>query len=252
MGTRLDGKIALVTGAAGGIGRAAALRFAQEGATVVGVDLNGDKLTETLGCIGTPRPMDVTDGPSVAALAAEIEARFGRLDVLFNVVGASGRRHGDGPVETCTEEGWDWVLNVNLRSAFLCCKHAVPLVRRAGGGSIINLGSVLGLAGHELFDTHAYAASKGALIALSRAMAVKYARERIRVNVLCPGLIRTGMSRRAQEDPAILAALGELQPLAGDFGEPEDVAEAALFLASDESRFITGAVLPVDGGWTAR
>jgi NAD(P)-dependent dehydrogenase (short-subunit alcohol dehydrogenase family) len=111
---------------------------------------------------------------------------------------------------------------------------------------------VLGLVGHQRFDTHAYAASKGAVVALSRAMAVRYAGDRIRVNVLCPGLIRTGMSRRAQADREIAALLPELQPLTGDFGAPEDVAEAALYLGSNESRFVTGAVLPVDGGWTAR
>src|SRR5438046_2019930 len=122
-------------------------------------------------------------------------------------------------------------------SVFLCCKHAIPLMRRSGGGSIINTASVLGLVGHELFDAHAYAAAKGGVIALTRAMAIRYAAEQIRVNVLCPGLIRTGMSRRAQEDATILAAMPELQPLTGDFGAPEDVAEAAVFLASDASRF---------------
>jgi NAD(P)-dependent dehydrogenase (short-subunit alcohol dehydrogenase family) len=114
------------------------------------------------------------------------------------------------------------------------------------------MGSVLGMVGHEAFDTHAYAASKGAVIALSRAMAVRYAAERVRVNVLCPGLIRTPMSRRAQDDPSVRAMLSELQPLTGDFGEPGDVADAALYLLADESRFVTGTVLPVDGGWTAR
>jgi len=174
------------------------------------------------------------------------------VDALFNVVGASGRHLGDGPVEECTLEAWEYVLNLNVRSTFLCCKYGIPALRAAGGGSIINLSSVLGLVGHERFDTHAYAASKSAVIALSRAMAVRYAPDRIRVNVLCPGLVRTPMSRRAQEDPATVDALGELQPLGGTFIEPEDVAHAALYLASDASRMITGAVLPVDAGWTAR
>ncbi len=244
---RLHGKVAVVTGAAGGIGRAAVSAFTREGARVVAVDCSPGLPDAALA-----RVADVTDGAQVAALFRDLDAEFGRLDVLFNVVGASGRRRGDGPVDACTEEGWDWTLSVNLRSVFLCCKHAVPLMRRSGGGSIVNLASVLGLVGHELFDTHAYAASKGAVISLSRAMAARYAGDRIRVNVLCPGLIRTPMSARAQQDPALLGLLPELQPLTGDFGEPEDVALAALYLAADESRFVTGAVLPVDGGWTAR
>jgi NAD(P)-dependent dehydrogenase (short-subunit alcohol dehydrogenase family) len=249
---RLQDKIALITGAAGGIGRAAARRFAEEGARVVAVDLWTDGLADAAPALAQVLEADVTDAPAVERLFARVAEEHGRLDILFNVAGASGRRHGDGPVHACTEEGWDWVLNVNLRSVFLCCKHAVPLMQAGGGGSIVNTASVLGLAGHELFDTHAYAASKGAVIALSRAMAARYARDRIRVNVLAPGLIRTPMSLRAQQDPAILALLPDLQPLAGDFGEPEDVAEAALYLASDGSRFVTGVVLPVDGGWTAR
>ncbi|MFN3653001.1 MAG: SDR family NAD(P)-dependent oxidoreductase [Armatimonadota bacterium] len=250
MAGRLAGKVALVTGAAGGIGRSAAALFSREGARVVGVDLSPAPLPPSEA--EAYFSVDVTSGAAVAELFQGVAERYGRLDVLFNVVGASGRRHGDGPVDLCTEEGWDWVLDVNLRSSFLCSKHAIPLLRRAGGGSIIQLSSVLGIGGHEAFSTHAYAASKGALISLTRAMAVHYAREKIRVNALCPGLIRTPMSERAQSDPATLALVADLQPLTGELGSPEDVAQAALFLASDESRFITGAVLPVDGGWTAR
>ena len=244
---RLQDKVAIVTGAAGGIGQAAVRRFLEEGARVVALDREEGPSSATL-CL----QVDVTSAESVAAAVTQVEAEFGRLDVLLNVVGASGRRMGDGPVDTCTEAGWDWVLDVNLKSTFLCCKYAVPLLRASGGGSIINTGSVLGLVGHEWFDTHAYAASKGAIIALTRAMAARYARDHIRVNVVCPGLIRTPMSLRAQDDPQVIAALEELQPLTGDFGEPADVAEAALYLAADESRFVTGVVLPVDGGWTAR
>ena len=252
MGQRLAGKVALVTGAAGGIGEAVVRRFAEEGAVVAAVDLREAALPEGAPAGSVALAADVTDAEAVAAAVAEVEARLGRLDVLFNVVGGSGRRQGDGPVDLCTEEGWDYVMDLNLRSVFLCCKHALPLIRRSRGGSIINLGSVLGLVGHELFDTHAYAASKGAVVSLSRAMAARYAPERIRVNVICPGLIRTPMSLRAQEDPVILEALGQLQPLTGDLGEARDVADAAVYLASDESRFVTGVVLPVDGGWTAR
>ena len=237
----------VVTGAAGGIGQASVTRFTAEGARVVALDLRAGARDAEL-VLG----VDLTRGSAVECAFQEVAERFGRLDGLFNVAGASGRRMGDGPVDLCTEEGWDYVLNANLRSVFLCCKHAVPLLRLAGGGSIVNMGSILGLVGHEAFDTHAYAASKGAVIALSRAMAVRYAAERIRTNVLCPGLIRTPMSRRAQEDPAVAAMLPHLQPLTGDFGEAADIAAAALYLLSDESCFVTGVVLPVDGGWTAR
>jgi NAD(P)-dependent dehydrogenase (short-subunit alcohol dehydrogenase family) len=136
---------------------------------------------------------------------------------------------------------------------FLVCKHAVPALRARGGGSVINLSSVLALVGgDDDFATHAYAASKGGIVALTRAMAVTYARDGIRCNVLCPGLIETPMSRRAQADPSIVARLPELQPLTGAFGRAQDVASAALFLASAASGFVTGAVLPIDGGWTAR
>lgn len=242
----------MVTGASGGIGRATVCRLLEEGALVVALDLSVDALVEDYPAVALALSADVTLASAVEEAFATIAAQFGRVDVLFNVVGASGRRMGDGPVETCTEEGWDWTLSVNLKSVFLCCKHALPLLRAAGGGSVINLGSVLGLVGHQAFDTHAYAASKGAVVSLTRAMAVKYAPERIRVNALCPGLVRTPMSARAQSSPEVLAMLPELQPLTGDFGDPEDVAAAALFLASNDSRFITGAVLPVDGGWTAR
>ncbi|MGV3720279.1 MAG: SDR family NAD(P)-dependent oxidoreductase [Actinomycetota bacterium] len=241
--------VMVVSGAAGGIGGAIARRLTKSGALVAAVDREAVDATSGFAASFS---VDVTDGIQVASLFESVARQFGRLDGLVNVVGASGRRMGDGPIDLCTEEGWDWVLDVNLRSVFLCCKHAIPLMRRSGGGSIVNMGSVLGLVGHELFDTHAYAASKGAVVALSRAMAVKYAPERIRVNVLCPGLIRTPMSRRAQESPQVLTALEELQPLTGGFGEPEDVAEAAAYLLSDASRFVTGIVLPVDGGWTAR
>lgn len=252
MAGRLAGKVALITGASGGIGRAAVCSFLAEGASVVALDLSLDALAEDYPAVALAVSADVTACAAVEEAFARVEAAFGRLDVLFNVVGASGRRVGDGPVDLCTEEGWDWTLAVNLKSVYLCSRFAVPLLRKGGGGSIINLASVLGMVGDAGFDTHAYAAAKGGVISLTRAMAAKYAAERIRVNALAPGLIRTPMSLRAQSDAGVLERLPDLHPLTGDFGEPEDVAAAALYLASDESRFVTGAVLPVDGGWTAR
>jgi NAD(P)-dependent dehydrogenase (short-subunit alcohol dehydrogenase family) len=252
----LSGKAAIVTGAAGGIGRAAALLFAREGARVLAVDLQAPGLAETLQLLpagtGETYTGDLTSAAAAESAVQQAVRAFGRLDVLFNVAGGSGRRWGDGPVAECTEEAWDRVMAVNLKSQFLTCKYAIPAMLPGGGGSIVNLSSVLGLVGGDAdFATHAYAASKGGIISLTRAIAEYYAHQGIRANVICPGLIATPMSHRAQESEAIRARLGELQPLTSDFGAPEDVAHAALYLASDRARFVTGAVLTVDGGWTA-
>jgi meso-butanediol dehydrogenase / (S,S)-butanediol dehydrogenase / diacetyl reductase len=216
---------AVVTGSAGGIGSATVTALEAAGFSVSGIDVEDN--------------------------ADEVFGALGRLDVLVCAHGISGRRLGDGPVETCPEEAWDAVFEANLRSVFLYCKRAIPLLRAAGGGAIVAVSSVLGLVGgDEDFATHAYAASKAGVIGLTRAMAVTYAKEGIRCNAVCPGLIETPMSRRAQENAGIRARLAELQPLTGDFGRPEDVAQAVLYLAT--APFVTGAVLPVDGGWTAR
>lgn len=262
---RLAGKIAVVTAAGSGIGRATALAFADEGAEVVAVDIDSAAALATSAAgsaQGAGRVVahtaDTSQASEVTALFEWIAAEYGRLDVLFCGVGISGRRFGDGPVAECTEQGWDHVLTVNLKSAYLCSHHAIPLM--AAGGSIIHVGSVLGLAGGgSAFATHAYAASKGGLIALSRAMATYYAPQRIRVNVIAPGLIATPMSRRAQSDADLMAHVARMQPLVPDgehpdqhLGRPEDVAAAAVYLAGNESAFVTGIVLPVDGGWTAQ
>ena len=217
--------VAVVTGSAGGIGAAAAAALTSAGFTVEGIEVDDDP--------------------------AAVFGALDRLDVLVCAHGISGRRLGDGPVDTCTEEAWDAVLDANLRSTFLYCKRAIPLLRAAGGGAIVTVSSVLGLVGgDEDFATSAYAASKAGLIGLTRSMAVAYARDGIRCNVVCPGLIETPMSRRVQDDERIVARLPELQPLTGTFGTPEDVAQAIVYLAT--APFVTGAVLPVDGGWTAR
>ena len=231
---------ALVTGACGGIGSATVDALRRGGAAVAGIDVSGED--DTIAC-------DVTDRTQVDRAVDEARSRLGGLDVVVNVVGISGRSLGDGPVHECTDEGWDRVLDVNLRSVFLVCRAALPHLGR--GASIVNVTSVLGITGDAsgLFATHAYAASKGALISLTRAMAATYAAEGIRVNAVAPGLVRTGMSRRAQSDDAVLGQAGARQPLTGPLIEPESVAQAIAFLASTAADGITGVVLPVDGGW---
>jgi meso-butanediol dehydrogenase / (S,S)-butanediol dehydrogenase / diacetyl reductase len=234
-------RAALITGSEGGIGRAAVEAFTAAGYEVTGADRRD----------GADVAADLATAAGAARAVAAAVDRHGRLDAVFTAHGISGRRLGDGPVGECTEEGWDAVLAANLRSVFLVCKHAVPRLVEAGGGAVVTLASSLGLVGGDAdFATHAYAASKAGVIGLTRAIAVTYAPQRVRANVVAPGLIATPMSARAQEDERIRARLPELQPLTADFGRPEDVAGAALYLAQAE--FVTGAVLTVDGGWTAR
>jgi NAD(P)-dependent dehydrogenase (short-subunit alcohol dehydrogenase family) len=242
---RLQDKVVIVTGGASGIGLATAQLFAQEGARVVVFDLH---LSEADGI-----RVDVTSAEEVEAAVKEVIGKHGRLDILVNVAGGSGRRWGDGPIDACTLEGWDKTLALNLDSVFYCCKYALQVMLEQGHGVIVNISSVLGMVGgDEDFATHAYAASKGAVISLTRSIASYYAPRGVRANVICPSLIATPMSQRARESDHIRARLSQLQPLTGGFGSPGDVANAVLYLASDESSFVTGAVLTVDGGWTVR
>ncbi len=258
-GPRLAGKKAIVTGAASGIGAATARRFAAEGARVALFDRAveaGAAMAQEIVRTGGQADFfsaDLGRADEVTSAVERAVEQLGRLDLLVNAAGLSGRRWGDGPTADCTEEAWERVLNNNLTSVFLCCKAAIPHLLQGGGGAIVNVASVLGLVGGDAdFATHAYAASKGGVIALTRAIAAYYAPQGLRANVICPGLIATPMSQRAQASPEIRARLTELQPLTADFGQADDVAAAALYLASDEARFVTGVIHPVDGGWTVR
>ena len=242
---RLRDKVAIVTGGGSGIGLATAGLFAQEGAHTAIFDIN-DSAADLL-------HVDVTSPAEVESSIKHVVSKYGRLDILVNVAGGSGRKWGDGPTDSCTLEGWDKTLALNLDSVFYCCKYALQVMLAQGQGTIVNISSVLGLVGgDEDFATHAYATSKGAVISLTRSIASYYAPRGIRANVICPSLIATPMSQRAQGSEQIRARLHDLQPLTGDFGSPNDVAQAALYLASDESSFVTGSILTVDGGWTVR
>jgi NAD(P)-dependent dehydrogenase (short-subunit alcohol dehydrogenase family) len=244
---RLAGKHAVVTGAASGIGAAIAARFAVEGARVVAADIDEPALQATVTRLeGTVSGVhvDVTDEASVSGLVAAAE-RDGPLDVLVNVAGVGVTTTApDTPLEV-----WERVFAVNARGTFLCCKHAIPAMAAHGGGAIVNIASVAGLVGVP--NRAAYCASKGAVIALTRALAVDHVADGLRVNCVCPGTVDSPWVRRLVDDAGeSLDALRARQPM-GRLGTPEEVADAALYLAADSAGFVTGTALLIDGGLTA-
>lgn len=253
MAERLSGKVALVTGAASGIGLATCLAFAREGARLVAVDRDeaaGATALEQLRSAGAEARFvaaDVSRGADCRRMVAAAEEAFGALHVLMNNAGIS---HADDADAVDTDEAvWDQTMNVNLKGVFLGCKHGIPALRRAGGGSILNTASfvaVMGAATPQL----AYTASKGGVLALSRELAVVHAREGIRVNALCPGPLRTELLMKYLDTEERRQRRLVHIPM-GRFGEAREIAEAAVFLASDESSFVTGATFLVDGGITA-
>jgi NAD(P)-dependent dehydrogenase (short-subunit alcohol dehydrogenase family) len=248
MTKRLHDKRCLIVGGTSGIGLAAARRFVEEGARLVVAGLDEG---ESRGLCAF-RACDATKEAEVEALFADVVAQLGGLDVLYHVAGSSGRRHGDGPLHDCTAAGWQATLDANLKSVFLTNRAAVrQFLTQGNGGVLLNMASVLAFSpSPQHFDTVAYAASKGGVVALSRHIAASYASQQIRVNVLAPSVIDTPMAGRAVGDAAIRAFLQSKQPLGPGPGTPDDCAGAAVFLCSDEARFITGAVLPIDGGWS--
>jgi NAD(P)-dependent dehydrogenase (short-subunit alcohol dehydrogenase family) len=253
---RLSGKTAMITGAGSGIGRATALLFAREGANVVAVTLEASDL-DPLRRDAHPLPgsllpvqADITREQDVRRSVAEALSRFGGVDILVN--NAAIVIHGD--VTETSDEQWNSLLDVNLKGAFLCCRHAIPHMRRRGGGAIVNVSSINGIRGNNRLV--AYSASKGGLVALTMALAIDHASEGIRVNCVCPATIAptrmhdASLSQAADPD-ALARALLAKHPM-GRYGRPEEVAAAILFLASDEASFITGVTLPVDGGRSIR
>jgi NAD(P)-dependent dehydrogenase (short-subunit alcohol dehydrogenase family) len=250
---RLAGKVTIVTGGGSGIGKASVLLFAREGASVVVADWQeegGNAVVKEIAAAGgkaTFIKTDVSSEDDIKNMVATAVRSYGRLDVLFNNAGIEGTM-GRPTAETPLEE-WNRIIAVNLTGVFLGCRYAIPEMLKTGGGSIVNNASVAGLVGFA--GIPAYCASKGGIVQLTRTAALEYATQGIRVNCLCPGVIDTPMVRRAAPDEAALAAFTQMEPV-GRLGQPEEVAALALFLASDEASFMTGTVIPVDGGFVAR
>jgi len=250
---RLDGKVAFVTGAASGIGAACALRFAEEGAAIAGLDLQASDggsdwdAACKRACASHFEIGDVREEARVADVVRAVEERLGRIDVLVNSAGVAG----GGMIHMLEQKDWDFVLDVNLKGTFLVSKHVLAGMLQRGSGSIVNIASVEGIEG--FLGGSSYNASKGGVVLLTKNMAIDYARAGVRVNVICPGFIDTPMFQAVfslEATKAMQEKIREAHQL-GRFGRPVEIANAALFLASDEASFVTGVTLPVDGGYTA-
>ena len=248
---RLDGKVCVITGAGGGMGRDATILFTEEGAKVCAADLNGEAANETAALAGgetLAQQVDVADEASVAAMMRATADRFGGIDVLYNNAGISPA--DDASVLDTDVGAWDRVQAVNTKGVFLCCKHGIPYLRERGGGSVINVASFVAVVGAATSQI-SYTASKGAVLSMTRELAVQFARESIRVNALCPGPVETPLLLRIfGDDPAALERRRTHWPT-GRLAKPREVVNGALFLASDESSYVNGATFLVDGGLTA-
>ena len=249
---KLEDKIAIVTGGGSGIGRAAVRRFAEEGASVMAADIREEGLRETADSVNAELPdsvslcpTDVSDSSSVERLVAETVSAYGRLDVIHSNAGIMR----EGSVVDLPEDQWDELFSVNVKGSFLLGKYGVPEMRKAGGGAIVITASANSFYAES--DIAGYCATKGAVMQLTRAMAIDHGPEGIRVNCICPGWIETPMALPFLEEvPEGREFASKIAPL-GRVGKPEEVAEIAAFLASDEARFVTAAAYNVDGGWTA-
>jgi len=249
----LEGKVALVTGGASGIGRATALAFAREGAKVVIADVAVEDGEETVRMIEESGgkaifvETDVSQSDQVEALINKAVETYGRLDCVFNNAGIEGEQ---ALTPDYTEENWDRVININLKGVWLGMKYEIPQMLKQGGGAIVNMSSVAGLVGFP--SSPAYVASKHGILGLTKTAALEYATEGIRVNAVCPGVIRTPMVERATGgDPEVEAQFAAMEPV-GRMGKPEEVAEAVVWLCSDAASFVTGHSMVVDGGLVAR
>jgi NAD(P)-dependent dehydrogenase (short-subunit alcohol dehydrogenase family) len=243
---RLDGKVAVITGSAGGIGRASAVRFAAEGARVVAADLDGDGVDEVAKLVGgLGVRVDVTDAGQVQTMYERAAAAFGGIDILFNNAGISPPE--DDSILTTDAEAWARVQAVNLTSVYLCCRFGIPHLLTRGGGSVINTASFVAVMGSATSQI-SYTASKGGVLAMSRELGVQFARQGVRVNALCPGPVNTPLLQELfAKDPERAARRLVHVPM-GRFAEPEEIAAAAAFLASDDASFITANTFLVDGG----
>lgn len=250
---RLADKVALITGAGSGIGRESSTLFASEGASVVAVDVNEDAAKETVALIekaggkAISVRADVTSAADSEAMVAAAEKTFGKLNVIFNNAGIM--HSADDDAISTTEDVWDLTMEINAKGVFLGCKYGIPALQRAGGGSVINTASIVAVMGSATAQV-AYTASKGAVLAMTRELAIVHARQNIRINALCPGPLRTELLMKFLDTEAKLQRRLVHIPI-GRFGEAKEIAQAALFLASDESSFMNGAEFIIDGGITA-
>ncbi len=247
---RLDGKVAVITGAGGGMGREAAMLFCAEGARVCVADVDADAAEKTAAEAGDAFAVkvDVADSDSVREMYDQTAERYGGIDVLYNNAGISPA--DDDSILVTEPDAWQRVQDVNTKGVYLCCKHGIPHLLERGGGSVINVASFVALLGAATSQI-SYTASKGAVLALSRELAVQFARQGIRVNALCPGPVETPLLLRIfGDDPAAYERRRVHLPM-GRLAKPREIVKAALFLASDESSYVNGATFLVDGGLTA-
>lgn len=252
----LDGKVIVVMGGTTGLGLSAAQAFVAAGARIVVVGRSLESASQAGDLLGSAARVvtgDASDPSNAPRAIAEAVSTFGRLDGLYHVAGGSGRRSGDGPLHELTDEGWRATVDLNLSSLFYSNRAAVrQFLAQGGGGAVLNMGSVLGSSpSPHFFATHAYAATKSAVIGFTRSAAAYYAPNNIRLNVLAPALVETPMARRAAGDATILEFIKTKQPLdGGRIGHPADCDGAAVYFLSDAARFVTGQVLAIDGGWS--